>query len=132
MAYTPTSGTLGGVSIDSSVICAATWEWDGVINLINAPSFCSAPYMTRVAGLKDLTVTITGTWDSAANPFLIQGLKLGTVHNVILQINGTTIAQTPFAIVERFKIGDDVDGLCDISVTLKSNFSFTDFSGGLA
>ncbi len=133
LPYQPASGSLGSVVINLTALCADSWEWDGSVPLIPAPSFCSAPYMQYVPGLKSLTLTVTGTWDLALNPFSA-GIKLGSTDNTVVVYINTPIpyATASNVIVVEWDITDEADGSCKYKLVLSGNWQFNDFSNTLA
>lgn len=125
--YIPRSGVGGSVFAGGHTL--AMDHWDAVFrsNIIDAPSFVSAPWMTRASGLKQAIINCSGTWNDLVNPFL-NSIKVGTQIGVILGIsNGVSSTLTCW--VSEVPVVDDVDGLCSWSMTLLSDYIFEDFSG---
>lgn len=125
--YIPRSGVGGSVFVQGHTLAVDHWDAQLKNNIIDAPSFVTAPWMTRAGGLKQAQINISGTYNDLFNPFL-NSIKLGTQVGVILGINTTTSA-TYICWVADVPVVDDVDGLCTYSMTLLSEYEFEDFSG---
>ncbi len=127
-SYLPQPGTTGSLTINNLTLCADSWEWDGAINLIKAPSFCGGGYMEFAVGKATNTMVVTGTWDGGFNPFSA-GLKVGTQGNiVILKINALVFARSTNVIIVDWNIKDEADGVAYYTLTMSGDFIFNDFS----
>jgi len=131
VTYSPQTGITGSVQFGAYTYCASSWDWNGEINVIPAPSFCGGAYMEYANGKKSGTFSFAGTWDALANPFL-RGLKLGQTSTAIFRINNSIVATAATAIVQSWNIHDESDGLVSFNCTLLADFVFLDFSNTAA
>lgn len=136
--YIAASGILTSLTIINSddatvALAAASWDWDAVENVQDAPGMGRGGFVDHAPGLKRSVIMASGTWNISFNPFVTAPtLKLGQTVTVQLGINGSISAEAPNAIVSRWHVHAEVDGKVDWECTLIADGSFDDFSNTAA
>lgn len=128
--YKPRSGVGGSAFVGGQTLSINHWDVSFQANIIDAPSFTSAPWVDHAVGLKRARITISGTWNDLQNPFSV-GIKIGASVGCILGIAGA-VDSTFTALCESYDVTDDVDGLCEYTMVLVADYEFEDFSATLA
>lgn len=142
MDLQPAAGWKGWVIITdanggSSPLCADEWDWDGNVDALPVPTFCSDGYYEYAAGMVDLDLMVTGPWNFEFNPFAgPPAVQLGGYYGVKLYVdfNGhpEIVAEAPSALCVHANVNDKATDVSRYTFNFKGGFKFTDFSGNEA
>ena len=121
MTYTPNflPGKSGGVLLGATAQAWRKWTAKMFAKLGETPNFLASGYMTRVAGMVDSTVTLSGAYDQGNMPWTVNAsgtVTLQFTNSVTLVIAG---------LVESITSSVDVTEPQMQEVVIANNGSFT-------
>ena len=112
----------------TTAITMKEWSVEHDVGEIDTSNFEGAGYTDRIAGLKDVTITLTMDYDSGANPLDITGFYPGSnVTNLRLYLNDTTSPYWSFPSAICLKVSEPAkvkEGM-PITFTLKNKGTFS-------
>lgn len=112
-------GKSGGMLQGSTAQAWKKWTCKMFAKLGETPNFLAGGYMTRVTGMVDATVTLSGAYDGGNMPWVVN-----TSYSVVLQFT-SLVTLTLATICESITPSVDVTEPEALEVTLQNNGSFT-------